>query len=107
MLVTTPIIALKWLSNNQKNDFILFFDEPTIDIDNEKCPIAKCLCCMMSVAPRIMILASSTLPNMDEIPNFLNLFSKNREREIIQIYSREFQICLKVQTYDRKQFIPH
>jgi hypothetical protein len=114
LLIVTDLDATISLLNKSQ-DYILFIDEPTVGADEPNNPITKAVCKIMTIAPKITILCSATLPIPEEIPEIVTYFKKRHNNtndnnslpEIVSIYSKESLIGCEMINFDGTTICPH
>lgn len=89
-------------------EYILFFDEPTVQLDQDESPMIDYLYQMIQFMPKCSILSTATAPERENIPLLETLFLKKYPTaEIKFIKSTRVQIGSEISTLDGSIYIPH
>tara|TARA_B100000963_G_scaffold202727_1_gene176544 strand:+ start:46364 stop:48739 length:2376 start_codon:yes stop_codon:yes gene_type:complete len=94
---------------NNKEDIILYWDEPTITLDYEEHPFHEILKnnWKENMLDNI-VLSSATLPNMEDIGDMLASYKiKNPDGEIVEIKSYECKKSIPLISSDGYAILPH
>ena len=109
-IVASPEVATQILSDPEvdKEDYVLFVDEPTIGADCETSKSLEHNVRLMTVAPSLVIYSSATFPDLELINSITEDFSqKYPDAYHGLIYSDEIQIGCDISTYDGSMVVPH
>jgi hypothetical protein len=99
---------LKEKKKDKETDYLLFFDEPTIEADEPDSSVTKAFAKIMLVAPKVTVLSSATLPDADEMPELIDLFKQRHPLAKVEtVYSRESLIGCEVINFDGSTLTPH
>ena len=99
-------ITTYMLLKENEYEYVLFFDEPTIDIDNKI--VAYYMSQILYYSPKRIILSSATLPLKDEITNYLEHYShKYVDGNIIDISSNKVLVGCVIKDFNGNTITPH
>ena len=97
------------LAFNDRDDIVLYWDEPTITLDYEEHPFHKIL--KNNWEENMLhniVLSSATLPNMEDIGDMLASYKlKNPDGEIVEIKSYECKKSIPLISNDGYAILPH
>jgi hypothetical protein len=95
--------------NNNKYNYILFFDEPTFLTDNEKNTGAlHYLSKILYYLPKHTILSSATLPNKEDIGTIINDYKeKYKDSKIKEIISNKTLTGCFIKDFNSNIIVPH
>jgi len=108
-LIVCDYLSTYLILKEQKNDYLLFFDEPTVltDISSDTV-IIKTLAKILYYLPKCTILSSATLPLLDEINDITDRFKKNYPESIIsEIISNKILVGCTIKDFDDNIIVPH
>lgn len=106
LIVSDLISTLELLRKSQ--DYILFLDEPTVAADQEDHPITEIVMEILSIAPRLTVLSSATMPEPEEIPEVIEVFKNlHKEASVVSMRSREALIGCEIITSSGTTLSPH
>jgi len=91
------------------NDYLLFFDEPTVLTDKEENIITlEYLSRILYYIPKNCILSSATLPVLDELSNIIsNYKNKYKDGEVKELISNKTLIGCFIKDYNSNVIVPH
>ena len=105
-IVICDYITTFMLLKENKYEYVLFFDEPTIKVNNEI--VLFYLTQIMYYSPKRMILSSATLPLKNEIDNYYDFFkNKYEEANIIEISSNKVLVGCVIKDFNNNIITPH
>ena len=105
-MIICDYITTYLLLKENKYEYILFFDEPTIKIKNSN--VLEYLSRILYYAPSRFILTSTTLPQRHEIINFENYFkNKYKDSKVFDIISNKVLTSCTLKTFDDEIITPH
>ena len=105
-MVICDYITTYLLLKENKYEYILFFDEPTIKINNNS--VLEYLSRILYYAPKRFILSSTTLPQRNEIINFESHFlNKYNNTNVFDIISNKVLTSCTLKTFDDEIITPH
>lgn len=108
--VVSYLVAMNYmLSFNDENEIIFYWDEPTITLDYENHPLHSIIRNNW-LENRIskVILSSATLPNQNELSNFIGNFMNNfNGAKFEQIISHDFHHSISLLDTNNKIMLPH
>lgn len=92
----------------EKNDYILFLDEPTVGADSVNHPVTNAVSKILKIAPPTTILSSATFPENEQIMPIIDYFNEHNENAIVKrITSKESYIgCSIYQFSENTTLIP-
>ena len=94
------------LLKENRYEYILFFDEPTIKINNKS--VLEYLSRILYHAPKRFILSSTTLPQRNDIMSFENYFkNKYQDAEVFDIISNKVLTSCTLKTFNNEIITPH
>ena len=108
-LIVCDYLSTYLILKEAKNDYLLFFDEPTVltDISSDSV-IIKTLAKILYYLPKCTILSSATLPLLDEINDITDRFKKNYPESIIsEITSNKILVGCTIKDFDDNIIVPH
>jgi len=108
-LIVCDYLSTYLILKEAKNDYLLFFDEPTVltDVSSDTI-IIKTLAKILYYLPKCTILSSATLPLLDEISDITNRFKKNYPESIIrEITSNKILVGCTIKDFDDNIIVPH
>lgn len=89
-------------------EMILFFDEPTVGLDQPNSPMIGFLSQVYALAPRLTIFSTATAPERESIPDLELLFrSKWPEAHIEFIKSKKVLIGSEIASLEGAIYLPH
>ena len=101
-------ISLLSSEENNKDKYILFFDEPTFELDKENSEMIPYLTRIFNVLPSMTILSTATAPHKEDIPRLETLFlNKYPNSKVEFICSTRVQIGSEICGFDGLVFLPH
>ncbi len=95
------------LADAADDEYVLLFDEPTTDAETRKSEILRDNVCVMANAPKRTILASATMPPIEELRPIIDHYSERHRGEVVLVRSDEIQIGCDASTLSGAPFIPH
>ena len=99
---------LETLEYNANKQYILFFDEPTVDLDVKDSPMVSYLSSIFTFMPKFTILSTATAPERESIPWLEHVFiNKYPDAAIEFIKSSKVRIGSEISDLDGNIFIPH
>lgn len=109
LLIADIASTIKLLEKkDEKKQYILFFDEPTVDLDFKNSPMIEFLTGIFSVMPKFTILSTATAPERESIPLLEQIFlSKYPGAAVKFIKSSIVRIASEISDLDGNIFIPH
>lgn len=108
-LIVCDYLSTYLILKEAKNDYLLFFDEPTVltDVSSDSI-IIKTLAKILYYLPKCTILSSATLPLLDEIHDITNNYKKNYSNSIIsEIASNKILVGCTIKDFDDNIIVPH
>jgi hypothetical protein len=108
-LIVCDYLSTYLILKEAKNDYLLFFDEPTVltDVSSDSV-IIKTLVKILYYLPKCVILSSATLPLLDEISDITDRFKKNYPESIItEITSNKILVGCTIKDFDDNIIVPH
>jgi hypothetical protein len=108
-LIVCDYLSTYLILKEAKNDYLLFFDEPTVltDISCDSV-IIKTLSKILYYLPKCTILSSATLPLLDEISDITDMFKKNYPESIIsEITSNKILVGCTIKDFNDNIIVPH
>jgi len=100
--------TISLLSSSCSSPYILFFDEPTFQLDQDNSEMIPILKDMFSVLPQMTILATATAPRQEDIPEFERMFLSKYPKALVHfISSTRVQIGSEICGFDGNVFLPH
>jgi hypothetical protein len=89
-------------------NYVLFFDEPTVDLDSTTSPMIHYLAKIFSVMPAHTILSTATAPESEQIPMLREiLLSKYPKAEFNVINSTKVKIGSEISDIEGNIYVPH
>lgn len=105
-MIICDYITTYLLLKENKYEYILFFDEPTIKIDDTI--VSFYLSQILYHSPKRIILSSATLPLQSEIDNYLAFFkNKYKEANICDISSNKVLVGCVIKDFNNNTITPH
>lgn len=108
-LIVCDYLSTYLILKEAKNDYLLFFDEPTVltDVSSDSI-IIKTLAKILYYLPKCTILSSATLPLLDEISDITDRYKKNYPDSIIsEISSNKILVGCTIKDFDDNIIVPH
>jgi len=108
-LIVCDYLSTYLILKEGKNDYLLFFDEPTVltDISSDSI-IIKTLAKILYYLPKCTILSSATLPLLDEIEDITTNFKNKYPDSIIsEITSNKILVGCTIKDFDDNIIVPH
>jgi hypothetical protein len=91
-----------------RENMILFIDEPTAFCAEDSKVTQKLFEILSEAPPKIIILASATMPDKDQLLMTTDLVrARNPGLETFEVSSREFQIGCQFCSFDGEIIYPH
>jgi hypothetical protein len=92
----------------QKDEYILFVDEPTYEADTKGSPTLKNFNKLFTIAPKITILSSATLPNDIQLRAHINYFQSvlHKDSKTFTIMSQDNFVGCQIYNYDFDVYVP-
>lgn len=88
--------------------YVLFFDEPTVDLDQKDSPMISYLAQLFELMPKFTILSTATAPERESIPMLETQFcAKFPGTGVEFIKSTKVRIGSEIADFDGNIFIPH
>jgi hypothetical protein len=108
LIVADYITTYNILKENKKN-YLLFFDEPTVHTDNLKYTTTlEYLTKILYYMPKYSILSSATLPQITELQNIINNYKiKNPDALISEIVSNKTLTGCVIKDFNDNVISPH
>ncbi len=108
-LIVCDYLSTYLILKEAKNDYLLFFDEPTVLTDiSSNTLIIKTLAKILYYLPKCTILSSATLPLLDEITDITDRFKKNYPDSVIsEITSNKILVGCTIKDFDDNIIVPH
>jgi len=108
LLIADIDSTLSLLEENKGEKYILFFDEPTFELDKKNSEMIGYLTRMFNVLPSMSILSTATAPLREDIPRLEKSFLQKYPKANIEfICSTRVQIGSEICGFDGKVFLPH
>lgn len=105
---TINILKNNIINHTPNVEYILVFDEPTINLDQLNSPMIDYLAKIYAYMPKITIFSTATAPNRESIPLLEEIFiQKFPQAEIKFIKSTRVQIGSEISNLDGQIYIPH
>jgi len=108
-LIVCDYLSTYLILKEAKNDYLLFFDEPTVltDISSDSV-IIKTLAKILYYLPKCTILSSATLPLLDEINDITDRYKNKYPESIIsEITSNKILVGCTIKDFDDNIIVPH
>ena len=99
--------AWRLLEDANVNKYIVMFDEPTTEAENRKSDILRDNVRVLASAPKRIILASATMPPIEEMRPIIDHYSERHGGAVVLVHSDKIQIGCDASTLSGTQFIPH
>jgi len=108
-LIVCDYLSTYLILKEAKNDYLLFFDEPTVLTDvSSDTVIIKTLSKILYYLPKCTILSSATLPLLDEFSDIINRFKNNYPESVInEITSNKILVGCSIKDFDNNIIVPH
>lgn len=92
-----------------RENIVLFIDEPTAFCKSSDSKATRKLFeILANYPPRLIILASATMPSVNELPKTVELIRrKNPNLKVIEVNSKEFQIGCQYCSFKGEVIFPH
>ena len=88
--------------------YVLFFDEPTVDLDLKASPMVSYLAQIFNLMPKFTILSTATAPERESIPLLEEIFVRKFPSATVDfIKSSKVRIGSEISDLDGNIFIPH
>lgn len=89
-------------------EYILFFDEPTVGLDQPDSPMISFLSRVYALAPRLTIFSTATAPERESIPDLERLFLMKWPGAHVEfIKSKKVLIGSEIASLDGAIYLPH
>jgi hypothetical protein len=96
------------IASNANKQYILFFDEPTVDLDIQNSPMVPYLSSIFKCMPKFTIFSTATAPEREDIMWLEHIFlGKYPDAEIEFIKSSKVRIGSEISDLNGNVFIPH
>lgn len=96
------------LEGKEHEDYLLFFDEPTVGADQPEHQITAAIPQFMIHGPEQIILSSASNPTIEDIPHTVKLYTDRfPEAYIVSVTSNNIKIGCEIVSYDGYTFAPH
>ena len=108
-LIVCDYLSTYLILKEAKNDYLLFFDEPTVltDVSSDSL-IIKTLAKILYYLPKCTILSSATLPLLNEISDITDRYKKNYPESVIsEITSNKILVGCTIKDFDDNIIVPH
>lgn len=103
-----PLLKIRKEGRIDRDNMILFIDEPTAFCAEDSKVTQKLFEIISEAPPKIIVLASATMPDKDQLPLTTELIrARNPGLETYEISSREFQIGCQFCSFDGEIIYPH
>ena len=93
----------------ERENIVLFVDEPTAFCKStDSVATRKLFNILANHPPKLIILASATMPSKNELPKTIELVRrKNPDLNVIEVESKEFQIGCQYCSFKGEVIFPH
>jgi hypothetical protein len=108
-LIVCDYLSTLLILKENKNEYVLFFDEPTIMTDSIKnSDILELLARILYYLPKFTILSSATLPQQDEMQDIIT-FHRNKylQCNVSEIVSNKTLVGCIIKDFSGKILTPH
>lgn len=107
MIVADYITTYLLLEESKNNEYIVFFDEPTINTHRDSAML-NVLARILYNVPKYMILSSATLPNITTLDNVVTHYKSKYSRGVVEeIISNKTLIGCTIKDFDDNMITPH
>jgi energy-coupling factor transporter ATP-binding protein EcfA2 len=110
LTIADIVSTIKLLSNPPPpgREYILFFDEPTVGLDQPDSPMISYLSSVYALAPRLTLFSTATAPERESIPLLETLFrTKWPEAHVEFIKSKKVLIGSEIASLEGAIYLPH
>ena len=105
--ISSGLILLQNMKEDDKK-YIVLFDEPTVGADQPNHPITNTIPQFLKHSPEQFILCSATIPNVDQIPQTIQIFKDAHPNAVIKtITSKISYIGCEIVSFDGNTVTPH
>ena len=96
------------LEYDANKQYILCFDEPTVDLDIKDSPMVSYLSTIFTLMPKFTILSTATAPKRESIPWLESIFESKYPGAAVEfIKTSKVRIGSEISDLDGNVFIPH
>ena len=108
-LIVCDYLSTLLILKENKNEYVLFFDEPTIMTDSIKnADILELLARILYYLPKFTILSSATLPQQDEMQDIITFHcNKYPQCNVSEIVSNKTLVGCIIKDFNGKILTPH
>jgi hypothetical protein len=108
-LIVCDYLSTYLILKEAKNDYLLFFDEPTVLTDiSYNSIIIRTLSKILYYLPKCTILSSATLPLLDEISDIIDRYKKNYPESVVcEITSNKILVGCTIKDFNNNIIVPH
>jgi hypothetical protein len=103
-----PLLKIRREGKIDRENMILFIDEPTAFCSEDSKVTQKLFEILSEAPPKIIIFASATMPDKDQLPMTIDLVNmRNPGLQSYEVSSREFQIGCQFCSFEGEIIYPH
>jgi len=107
MIVADYISTYLLLEEDHENEYILFFDEPTINTHKDTAML-QILARILYNVPKHIILSSATLPSIDNMNDIINHYKQKYQHGVIEeVISNKTLVGCSIKDFDDNIITPH
>lgn len=108
LIITCPEIACQLLTGINSDEYILYFDEPTIGADDINSKQLYDNMHLMYLLSKNSIVSSATFPSIEDIDNIINNYTnKYPLGNIITINTNNIDISCNIIDFNGNKIVPH
>jgi hypothetical protein len=108
LIYIAGIQATILLLKENAEDYVLFYDEVPIGLDQPNTPMTQYLATILSYSPKYTILSGATIPTQTEIPLLVDSFiTKYPDAVNLPVNNFTTKIACTLSNYDGHIYLPH